>query len=1238
MDNTLYLWNYFKPEEFDVYDGLTEAIISVALSVPKAGIFQESVKYVLALATPVEVVLLALCNVNKDGQLKLVPTAYSLPSDNVTMLKIVGSLSGRIFMAGNDGNIYELDYSYTDNSWAALVGGVPQHKCRKINHFAWQWRLVNLMPPFLRSLVEMEDTLAEVIVDNLRNVMYAITSHGVLSAFYLGVNGDETQYFGKGFHVLEAARSYLSGRGYAESSPKVDTFKDLNAPGFQVVGLFPVPVTESKRVHLVVVLANGLRIYLSLLAGHMQYNRIAVSPADAVPSGLEVVHVRSPPGLSTIASCSAAPSREDGDVDAGALPSLLPSTVLHSSCAYYSHGLFMLVVEKAHAPDELVMVFEDHGQRSNASGALPTNTSLPCLREGVSVGLDARNNTGKIYAIKESTAPFLNETYATLRSLHTHSATPPNNSMVRDTSQFVPSSCSSGAGGGVLGKLTGWFDSSPGGAASAEKAVPCSYTNDLRTTSAGYDVGNLDKLIITNELFDEHLPASTCFTQRQVLVLTNQGIHVFKKIRPTDVLYRQLTSSRSDDAIKRVYGFFGLQQACVMSLALCLGLPRDAGGAPLIDNAFALMSSVLPIDNVQLRAMSSMLSLSSPAAYRALAPPTGAVALHDSRLVVSGSNYEFFKSTAHDSLYAVIARVLRPIWFRPVVSKSNLSIPFWWKGDVINELRRPLVIMTDLMRSYFSAAIMGNYSKPEHSAFGNNLMTQQIAARAAQQQATEKMLQLQAKTLEDASLQAFYLLVARSLHALSFIDILRTLLERKAVQVSLVDLAEITFRSLVVLPKVHSSVKKILHEVIQGLAKGDPLVADEVISCLNRDCYHFFSAGDRYSYEAFRLVDAVTRRQALNETNLQGMKEVDSMSSKCVDNFIRASSSWQSVEDVVGERSDLLQACTAMQSLGPLGYNGIVDIALKVADAFKSISAESTLPGSPMRGQQGSAPWDASFFHGGSVLTKEDANLAVQAAYKCLVQQISYVGVKAGHAAQLAMVQRAVANSDDVVFHEMLYGRLVDEAQQVLLDVSSPYVEQYLRGNHPLVLFQYYDHIGAHGKASALMSALATDEQDVPIADRLHYLRSALSSAEQASPTSAAERLLMHQSATELRDALDVADYQLMANERLVADFNSYGYEGAGRAKYSDAQRRHLDVMAEHVHKLGYRLLDVNTLFHEMCLRYRQWDICIMLIHVCGIQDADLLARLWRSFIYRCGHVPFVLVCICVFLPSCHHY
>lgn len=49
IDNRLYLWDYSRPEECEVYDGLTEIILSVSLSAPKPGIFLDTIKYVIAI-------------------------------------------------------------------------------------------------------------------------------------------------------------------------------------------------------------------------------------------------------------------------------------------------------------------------------------------------------------------------------------------------------------------------------------------------------------------------------------------------------------------------------------------------------------------------------------------------------------------------------------------------------------------------------------------------------------------------------------------------------------------------------------------------------------------------------------------------------------------------------------------------------------------------------------------------------------------------------------------------------------------------------------------------------------------------------------------------------------------------------------------------------------------------------------------------------------------------------------
>ena len=48
------------------------------------------------------------------GEMHLLPEPlFSIPTDNVHILNVTGSKSGRIFMAGKDGSLYELYYQVT---------------------------------------------------------------------------------------------------------------------------------------------------------------------------------------------------------------------------------------------------------------------------------------------------------------------------------------------------------------------------------------------------------------------------------------------------------------------------------------------------------------------------------------------------------------------------------------------------------------------------------------------------------------------------------------------------------------------------------------------------------------------------------------------------------------------------------------------------------------------------------------------------------------------------------------------------------------------------------------------------------------------------------------------------------------------------------------------------------------------------------------------------------------------
>ncbi len=64
--------------DFCVYNELDQIIVSVGLVPPKPNVFVDDVKHVLAIATPVEIILLAVCFDNGSifGELSLHPSKW----------------------------------------------------------------------------------------------------------------------------------------------------------------------------------------------------------------------------------------------------------------------------------------------------------------------------------------------------------------------------------------------------------------------------------------------------------------------------------------------------------------------------------------------------------------------------------------------------------------------------------------------------------------------------------------------------------------------------------------------------------------------------------------------------------------------------------------------------------------------------------------------------------------------------------------------------------------------------------------------------------------------------------------------------------------------------------------------------------------------------------------------------------------------------------------------------------
>lgn len=60
IDSNIYLWNYENGRDLAYFDGLNEVILSAGLVLPKTGVFQDHIQFLLCLATAVEIVILGV--------------------------------------------------------------------------------------------------------------------------------------------------------------------------------------------------------------------------------------------------------------------------------------------------------------------------------------------------------------------------------------------------------------------------------------------------------------------------------------------------------------------------------------------------------------------------------------------------------------------------------------------------------------------------------------------------------------------------------------------------------------------------------------------------------------------------------------------------------------------------------------------------------------------------------------------------------------------------------------------------------------------------------------------------------------------------------------------------------------------------------------------------------------------------------------------------------------------------
>ncbi|XP_022733067.1 nuclear pore complex protein NUP155-like isoform X2 [Durio zibethinus] len=293
---------------------------------------------------------------------------YTIPSDGVTMTCITCTDKGRIFMAGRDGHIYELHYT-TGSGW--------HKRCRKvcltagIGSVISRWVIPNV---FKFGAV---DPIVEMVVDNERQILYARTEEMKIHVFVMGPYGEgPLKKVAEERNLINLKDAHYGGRQTAALRASNRSAKP------SIVSISPLSTLESKWLHLVAILSDGRRMYLSTSS---------LSGSNGTVGGLGGFnnHLHRPSCLKVVTTRPSPPLGVSGGLTFGAM-SLAGRTQtedlsLKVETAYYSAGTLVLSDSSPPTMSSLLIVSRDSSSQSSQSGSLGASArSSRALRESVS--------------------------------------------------------------------------------------------------------------------------------------------------------------------------------------------------------------------------------------------------------------------------------------------------------------------------------------------------------------------------------------------------------------------------------------------------------------------------------------------------------------------------------------------------------------------------------------------------------------------------------------------------------------------------------------------------------------------------------------------------------------------------------------------------------------------------------------------------------------------------------------
>ena len=235
VDNCLYIWEISSREnssrasdgdgpvplrpalQCSQLDQLDQAITAVHLCRAKDGVFPGRAEspYILVVATTVDIILFQVERNRTRRTLQPTPTDFFTSSDHVSMTKIVSSKSGRIFMSGADGFLYELEYRRATLRDRYLNGNCSEITCTKTRVVGYE-KLIELLPPFVGALFLARRDIIDMCYDEEDDAIFVLMMNEA-TVRRISLRGEAAASTATG----KTSSSSKTGGGGAAAAPRV---------------------------------------------------------------------------------------------------------------------------------------------------------------------------------------------------------------------------------------------------------------------------------------------------------------------------------------------------------------------------------------------------------------------------------------------------------------------------------------------------------------------------------------------------------------------------------------------------------------------------------------------------------------------------------------------------------------------------------------------------------------------------------------------------------------------------------------------------------------------------------------------------------------------------------------------------------------------------------------------------------------------------------------------------------